>query len=527
MPLSFRELWRWEGTIGRGPYALIGLVGFALKHNLDRLLATLVFHRRWSAFNYWIPLDQAVRITSLSQQDSVFLASMLLLALPFIWIGVALTLRRLRAVRLPAWLVALFFLPVLNLLFFAVLSVLPSRTGTEEMGHAQKARGKKLFDRIIPDNAIGSAAMAILLTFPVGLALTLLGTTVLKTYGWGLFVALPFCLGLSSVLLYGYHHPRSYGNCLAVACLSPLLLGLALVAVAVEGVICLLMAAPIAGLLAMMGGAIGYFIQRRPENRSEAPAILSVLVFVLPAFLGAERAGAPESPLFAVRTAIEIDAPPEMVWKQVVAFAEIPEPTEWLFRLGIAYPVRAEIRGRGAGAVRRCVFSTGAFVEPIEVWQQPYLLKFSVASNPPPMQEWTPYSQVDAPHLRGFLVSRGGQFRLTPLPRGRTRLEGTTWYHHSMWPATYWRVWSGYIIHRIHLRVLRHIERVAAIQSSAEAAGGPLRYNRQGVAKGLLADVGDLGVLSGVAHGEEQIGFLIGRPLQDAGEEAHGAGGVC
>jgi len=31
-----------------------------------------------------------------------------------------------------------------------------------------------------------------------------------------------------------------------------------------------------------------------------------------------------------------------------------------------------------------------------------------------------------------------------------------------MWPATYWRAWLDFIIHRIHLRVLRHIERTAA-----------------------------------------------------------------
>jgi hypothetical protein len=26
-----------------------------------------------------------------------------------------------------------------------------------------------------------------------------------------------------------------------------------------------------------------------------------------------------------------------------------------------------------------------------------------------------------------------------------------------MWPAAYWHLWSDYIIHRIHLRVLEHI----------------------------------------------------------------------
>ena len=39
MKFRFRDLWSWEGTIDREPYALIGLIGFAIKHNLDRLMA--------------------------------------------------------------------------------------------------------------------------------------------------------------------------------------------------------------------------------------------------------------------------------------------------------------------------------------------------------------------------------------------------------------------------------------------------------------------------------------------------------
>ena len=73
------------------------------------------------------------------------------------------------------------------------------------------------------------------------------------------------------------------------------------------------------------------------------------------------------------------------------------------------------------------------------------------------MEEWTPYSRIDTPHLHGFLVSEGGQFLLTPLPNGGTRLEGTTWYQHGLWPSQYWCFWSDEIIHKIHLRVLRHI----------------------------------------------------------------------
>ncbi len=33
-----------------------------------------------------------------------------------------------------------------------------------------------------------------------------------------------------------------------------------------------------------------------------------------------------------------------------------------------------------------------------------------------------------------------------------------------MWPVAYWQLWSDYIIHRIHTRVLNHIKRNAEAQ---------------------------------------------------------------
>jgi hypothetical protein len=222
-----------------------------------------------------------------------------------------------------------------------------------------------------------------------------------------------------------------------------------------------MMAGPLLTILAWMGGTAGYFIQRRSSRPLPAPAMLAALVLYLPVLMGAERAGAPPAPLFAVRTAVEVDAPPEAVWARVVSFGELPEPEEWLFRLGIAYPRYAVLEGTGVGAVRHCVFSTGSFVEPIEVWDEPRRLAFGVVAQPAPMEEWTPYRSVRPPHLEGYFVSERGEFRLTPLAGGRTRLEGTTWYRHHMWPAGYWQLWSDAVVHRIHLRVLLHIKRLA------------------------------------------------------------------
>ena len=190
------------------------------------------------------------------------------------------------------------------------------------------------------------------------------------------------------------------------------------------------------------------------------------MLLVVPAMYGMERAASLEPPMFVIHTSIEVNAPPAQVWKKVVAFAEIVPPKEMLFRAGLAYPIRAEISGQGVGAVRRCIFSTGAFVEPIEVWDEPRLLKFGVTENPAPLNELTPYSHIAPAHLHGYFVSRKGQFLLTALPNGGTRLEGSTWYQHTMWPAAYWHLWSDYIIHRIHLRVLNHIRESVERESS-------------------------------------------------------------
>jgi hypothetical protein len=146
-------------------------------------------------------------------------------------------------------------------------------------------------------------------------------------------------------------------------------------------------------------------------------------------------------------------------------FFELPEPSEWLFRTGLAYPIRARIEGSGPGATRYCEFSTGPFVEPIKVWDEPHLLAFRVTDNPAPMHEWSPYAQVQPKHLHGYLVSKRGQFRLIRLANGQTLLEGTTWYQHGLWPAEYWRWWSDAIIHRIHLRVLNHVRMLAEEES--------------------------------------------------------------
>jgi hypothetical protein len=476
MKVWLPELLRLDGTIDRRPYFVLGSSLGLLKMGLDRLVATRFFGRNWTPFDYEVPGQS---LFALDPGDRYFFRMMLLVALPFIACGVALTIRRLRSAGLPLYAVVLFFSPMpMNLIAFLVLSMLPPRplrdgvadVIDEEWRSPGYVKKSGMLGKAMPEDRMRSALMAILIPFPFGLAVAALSFKVLQSYGWGVFVGIPFALPMISVILYGYHSPRRLSECLWLGMLWLLVACGACLLLAFEGIICLVMALPLAIPVVLLGSATGYVIQARPLGSSEATRLLLVLMAALPAMVGAESVARQEAPRFAVRTSVEVEAPREAVWGHVIRFDPLPKPDDWVFQSGLAYPARAVIEGQGVGAIRRCEFSTGPFIEPIEVWDQPRLLRFAVTSNPPPMQEWNPFAEIHPPHLDGFLVARRGQFRLVEIADGRTLLEGTTWYQHHLWPAAYWRLWSDTIIHRIHQRVLNHIKRSAELGTPGAGA---------------------------------------------------------
>jgi len=246
------------GRIGRARYLASGFILFAIKHNFDRILAAS-FGYAWSPLSYWVFVtpDGIGAINSLAG----FYCALILLAIPFMWMGTALTMRRLRDAGLPLWLVMLFFIPFLNLIFFIILAAIPSCQPV-----AERPRLSSRIGRLIPHGEFGSAAFGVVLTAILAMIESLFSTNGLRTYGWGLFVGIPFFLGLNSTMAYAFHRPRSLGKCLLVAMLSTALVGAALFAYAVERIIYLAMALPLALVIALFGGFIGYVLQKRVKQ---------------------------------------------------------------------------------------------------------------------------------------------------------------------------------------------------------------------------------------------------------------------
>ena len=378
--------------------------------------------------------------------------------IPFLWVGACLALGRLRDARIPRRWALLFLIPGVRVLFLLILATLPGDDATQ--GPQTWIGDRRSFwNRWLPSSRWGCALASAIYAGAAGVGLTVLSTQWIGEYGWALFVVMPFALGAVSTWLFLRRHPATLREAQRVSYLAVLCVGVLLFGLALEGLVCLVMATPIALLLAAMGGSVVWQIHRAHSKESQAPLMGAVLI-ALPALVASEPLGRPDAPTFTVQSEVFVAAPPERVWPLVVDVAGIPPDTRLWSRLGMATFRRAWTEGQGVGAIRYCEFDTGLAREQVEVWDPPRHLRLRVETTPTPLKELSIHEHLHAPHLKGFYEVRSAEFRLDPVPGG-TRLIGTTRYRHGLWPAEYWAWWCGHVVSDLQQRVLTHAQQQA------------------------------------------------------------------
>src|SRR6266487_3054859 len=322
MKLKWSHLIRWDGEISRAPFLLWAGLLLVVKCNLDRLLLRLVFDRDWSVASYFFRPWPWIDGLSPARNPSEF-AVLLGVSLPFLWAGLALCFKRLRSARLPLWLAVLFVVPILKWFLFVALALVPERV---ERGAEKPATdGARREWAWLPKSVFGSAALAVGASVLLALGATALGTKVLHDYGWGLFAGVPFAMGFLAAIIHGARERRTIWQSVTVAFVAVALAGAALLALAFEGVICLLMASPLAFALAAVGALVGHVVQSSRWRRTPAQ-LFCVPILAVPLMVGTETLRPGPPPLLKAVSAIEVDAPPEEVWRNVVAFADLPPP---------------------------------------------------------------------------------------------------------------------------------------------------------------------------------------------------------
>lgn len=469
-----------SAPVSRKAYVLSGFGLALLKFAIDNAIVYLGTGGYWHPLAYLLPSIVIRDALGADGSPAVVHLALALAALPFLWVGLSMSIRRAIDAKLDGAFGFFFLFPLLNYLMIAALCLLPSlHVGAREfISDGGYRTAPELGPGAAPKLAAGMVdrLVAILVPAVFGLLMTIVAVYGADSYGVALFFITPGAMGFMATVLANRRRRRSFFATLFMSNLAVGAAGVSLLLFAVEGVLCLAMAAPLALLMASMVSAATYGILYRIAAPPAAGTVALLFLLVPGCALVEGALGRPV--LREAITTVEVDAPPAVVWDHVIGFTALPAPPEWFFRLGIAYPQRAHIYGSGVGAVRHCEFSTGPFVEPITVWDPPRRLAFDVAEQPPTMEEWSPYRDIAPPHLEGFMTSERGEFRLVALDGGRrTRLEGSTFYRQAMFPETYWVIPTELILHAIHRRVLSHVKHLSESQSErvqfAAGAGGP------------------------------------------------------
>src|SRR2546428_9670908 len=248
-----------------------------------------------------------------------------------------MTLRRaVDAGRAPWWCL-LFVVPGLNYAVMLWLALLPSRAD----------RGAPAARATAVDLRFRAGLLGVAAALAIAIPTVLIGVYLRRMYSAGLFLGTPFTIGYISAYVFNAWGARSGSTPRQVAVLAVALAGGAMLVFALEGAVCIAMAFPIAAVLALPGAILGRAVALRsvgPPGRAGFVALLTPLMV-----LASPR---PAAPSHEVVTAVDIDAPPAVVWRHVVTFPELPPPPEWLFRARVAAPARAPIEGTGVGATR-------------------------------------------------------------------------------------------------------------------------------------------------------------------------------
>ena len=440
-PFSF------EGEIRPLPYVLWSLGLFFSQH----LIAFVILELQGQSVipSLWFLAQPFRELLTLYQEAPTPIVVLALLYLLIVhWALAALAVRRAVNARFSGWIAAAAITPIIQLPVIIALCLLPPRSTGEPAAPAQTPSA---------DPGWVAAAQGVLAGIAFTIFAVAFGALVFGNYGFGLFVVAPFLIGALTAFLANRKGDLGSRRTAGLVIFTVVLGSVGLVLTALEGIVCIVMAAPLALLLAWLGGLMGRRLA--VAGRGSGRQAVSALVLLPLAFT--VEGVFPTTMSFETRETILVNAPAEQVWKAIVQMDAIDAPPALPFRLGVAYPIRGEVLGEGVGALRRGEFSTGTAIERVTEWVPNKKLAFVVLQDVPGMRELSPYEHVHAPHVVGYFRTSTTSFELLERTNGVTEVVERTSHQLKLDPILYWLPLARWVVHENNARILTHIRRQA------------------------------------------------------------------
>jgi hypothetical protein len=340
------------------------------------------------------------------------------------------------------WLALVAMVPTIQILAAIVVSLLiPSRiTDADEQSAAASLIDKQ-------QTLVGIAVGMTLIVASVIISANMFGA-----YGLGLFMFTPFLVGFTTGYSVNTPQPRSKTRTGSAVTLAGLLGTLSLLMFALEGLMCILLIAPLAALLGLAGGLFGRafaLLRHHPGHPLYSVAVLPLIFFA--------DAAMPPAVVMTAQESFVIAASPDAVWQSLTESRPVDQPPGLVGLSGLAYPIASHLSGDGIGALRTGMFSTGPVRERVTQWQPGRALAFRGESHAPAMEEMSPYRVVHAPHVSGYFDTLDTRFLLEPLANGRTRLTVSSRHILRIEPIPYWKPVAEWAIGQNMQRVLRDV----------------------------------------------------------------------
>ena len=265
-------------------------------------------------------------------------------------------------------------------------------------------------------------------------------------YGTSFFVVLPIGIGFAM----GINAPdadRVAGSlvysllALVAALVFALVFGL-------EGMVCILMALPIALFLILVGYLLALisrrtFLKKYEDNDGKAYSVFLPLAMLLISNL-VEELFTSEPQTISVTTSVQLTYRPDVVFNGLKSMDTLDADKPLLLKLGLPSPNKCILEDNKIGAKRTCQFDNGQIVTEITDYQQDSLLQMKVIEYTLTGIKW--FSFKDA----WYTFERVGS---------ETNITRTTTYTSVLKPRIYWEPIEKYGIAQEHLFVLESLKK--------------------------------------------------------------------